>query len=180
MMITTTRTIGALRDESSAHISYATVFKWLVMDLVEALYREQSQLLISRQYDESSLNSPLQPGQLLESLKRNISICVHKADDEDEPFGFSLETTGVLRDAAEQVNIAIHYLFYPQEKELILYQLDMKWGAHQCTLHLNTSYHLPDAQTMFRRMERETQQAQHPGKPLRMIVPRASTRSRRR
>lgn len=149
------------------------------MNLVDKLFSEHAALLSSRQYDEKSIGSLYRQGQLLEDLKRNIGLCVHKSSGDEEPVGFSLQAVGAFKGHDDLVKFDFHYIYHPREEELKLNQLDLKWGAHSFTMKLNTSYHLPAAQVAFNRLERETKPAIRQGKPVRIVVPRTNKPRRR-
>lgn len=158
---------------------FVDLVKKQVMNLVDKLFTEHAALLNSRHYDENSIGSLHRQGQLLEDLKRNIGLCVHKSGEDEVPIGFSLQTVGAFAGHADMVKFDFHYVYFPKEEELKLNQLDLRWGQHSFSMKLNTSYHLPVAKAAFDRLERETRPAIRQGKPVKIVVPRA-TKPRRR
>lgn len=107
------------------------------------LLEEHTKLIVSRGYDEKSLNSPNYDGLLIKQLGIELSNAIHEAVKLNEPSSFSLEAIGIFGNNNDFLTYRFHYVFDPGCISLEIVRFEIQSGDLRKEIECNSCYELP-------------------------------------
>jgi len=115
------------------------------MSLFYQILDEHKNLLLSKGYDETSLNSPDKEGRFIRQLQINLSQAIKDAHNFQETESFDLKATGFFNDDADIVRFKLHYEYNPNDMQLCVKSLEAILDDKTINLELNDNNDLPAA-----------------------------------
>ena len=149
------------------------------MSAYQFLLDEFEQLLTSRGYSESAINSADKPGTLFKTFKQNISAALRESLYDDQPFYFDLRTTGFFHDNADMITFRLHFLFDVGKQSLSITGLDLSSDRVERKIILQTNHDLPHTNDSIKLLDERRKWFTHRfAEPIRMPIRKKKGRSR--
>lgn len=150
----------------------------IIMNLIDTLYNEHTELLQSKGFDEQVMGSPFRQKGFFDELRHHIGVIINSIPEDELPNGFTLKTIGSFKDDLVQFNL--HYQYDASIASLDIYQLDVFWGAHQARFKLKSSQDLLGPQDAFTQLVKEVGVKKNQGKSVRVNIPRENKRGKKK
>lgn len=132
----------------------------IAMSLFFQILDEHRELLKSKGYDETGLNSPDKEGWFARQLELHFSKSLRDAHVFDENQEFELQSTGFFNQDNDIVLFKFKYEYTPEALELNLKSITAKMGMIQVSFTLAKNADLPSSTSLHKEISKQTRRLQ--------------------